>query len=331
MGGAAGPEARDPRILQTHPEGLSMADARPNRPLARVSVGMPVYNGENYMVEAIESVMAQTLGDFEFVICDNASTDRTEEICRDYAARDPRIRYVRNRINLGGGPNNNRVFELSSAPYFKVHNHDDVMHPEFLDRCVEVLDQEPDVVVAFPNTVDIDPQGRVIKEWEPRPDLCSASPSERCWDALRFGDEPHALFGVMRADVLAQTGLMGSSPSADKVLLAELAMRGRFAEVPKPLFLHREHPLRSVHAAGIGHASMAWWDPRMVGALKFPYWRMFGNLARAIQRVPLTRAERLRCYRALLRWIPDNHHWLKLVYDAAVPARPLIDALYRRM
>ena len=109
-----------------------------NKP--RVSIGMPVFNGENYLAEALDSLLTQTFSDFELIISDNASTDKTEEICRAYAVRDQRIRYFRNQENLGASRNYNRVFELSSGEYFKWAAHDDLCAPEFLGRCVDVLD-----------------------------------------------------------------------------------------------------------------------------------------------------------------------------------------------
>ena len=95
----------------------------------RVSVGIPVFNGERFLAETIESILAQTFKDFEIVISDNASTDRTEEICRSYAARDPRIRYNRNDTNRGAAWNHNRVFELARGEYFKWQSHDDFCAP----------------------------------------------------------------------------------------------------------------------------------------------------------------------------------------------------------
>lgn len=291
---------------------------------------MAVRNGERYVAEAIDSLLAQSFGDLELVICDNASTDATERICRSAAQRDARVRYFRNRVDIGAGPNLNRAFGLSRGGYFKLAAHDDVLHPDFVARCVTVLDNNPTVVCAFTGTVDIDPRGRVVKEWGPRPGFGALSPSARCWEALAFTEEPFAIFGVIRSVELAATGLLGGFPSADKVLLAELAMRGPFCEIQEPLFLHREHPERSVHAAGMGHASIAWWDPSAARGLRFPYWRMFCELAAAIGRSPMSPRERLRCYGALLRWMPNNHHWLKLAYDAAVPLRPLLDRAWSR-
>lgn len=300
-----------------------------SRPAPRVSVGMPVYNGANYLAEAIESILSQSFQDFELLICDNASTDDTPDICRTYVQKDERVRYLRNRRNIGAGPNNNRVFELSRGELFKIANHDDVCHPSFLERCVQVLDLRPDAVCAYPSTVDIDEHGNQIRELPKRPAFSDPAVPIRIWEALRFGEEQMALFGVMRAAIVAKTGLMTPVPSADLIWLAELLMHGPFIEVEEPLFLHREHPHRSVYTAGRGHDSMAWWDPTMIKRLAFPYWRMLGKLAGAIHRSKLDGRNRWAAYGLLLKWIGSNKHGLKLLYDAAVPFRGLIDHWYR--
>ena len=85
-----------------------------------ISVGLAVYNGENYLGEAIDSILNQTFTDFELIISDNASTDRTAEICQDYANRDPRIRYVCADRNRGAAWNQSRVMELAGGKYFKI-------------------------------------------------------------------------------------------------------------------------------------------------------------------------------------------------------------------
>ena len=116
----------------------------------RLSIGLPVYNGALLLSEAIESLLTQTFTDFEIVISDNASTDATEEIARRFADQDKRIRYYRNETNIGLAPNFNRVFALANNPaYFKWAAHDDLYKPTFLQRCVEVLDSEPDVVLSY--------------------------------------------------------------------------------------------------------------------------------------------------------------------------------------
>ena len=114
----------------------------------KVSIGLPVYNGEPFLSETIDAILAQTFKDFELIICDNASTDDTERICRRYAARDKRISYYRQHHNIGAAGNFNRVFNLSSGEYFKWAAHDDLIAPEYLARCVEILERDRSVVLC---------------------------------------------------------------------------------------------------------------------------------------------------------------------------------------
>ena len=114
----------------------------------KVSIGLPVYNGQHYLRQAIESIVNQTYRNFEVIICDNASTDDTPAICAEYAAREPRIRYHRQPQNIGATANFNRTFELASGPYFKWAAHDDVLEPTYLEKCVAVLEQTPDAVLC---------------------------------------------------------------------------------------------------------------------------------------------------------------------------------------
>ena len=117
--------------------------------MPRVSIGMPVHNGQRFIRSAIESLLSQTCGDFELVISDNASTDATEAICREYQARDARVRYSRSERNLGGPANFRRVFHLCSGELHKWATADDYWEPTFVERCVEILDARPDVVLAY--------------------------------------------------------------------------------------------------------------------------------------------------------------------------------------
>lgn len=127
-----------------------------------VSIGLPVYNGENHLKEAIESLLAQSFQDFELIISDNASTDKTSEICQVYAQQDSRIRYVRNPQNLRASRNFNQCFEIAWGKYFQWVAHDDILHPDFLAKTVPVMDQDPSVVLCFSNAKVIDPHGTVL-------------------------------------------------------------------------------------------------------------------------------------------------------------------------
>ena len=127
-----------------------------------VSVGIPVYNGERYLAETLDSLLAQTLTEFEIVISDNASTDRTPEICRCYQAKDCRIRYSRNDQNIGEAPNFNRAVELSRAPLFHGGAYDDLYEPSFLERCVDALERDPGVVLSHTRTKLIGDEGELL-------------------------------------------------------------------------------------------------------------------------------------------------------------------------
>ena len=128
----------------------------------RISVGLPVYNGQNFLAAAIESVLAQTYRDFLLVISDNASTDATQRICEEFASRDPRVDYHRAQTNRGIVWNFNEVFRLSRTEYFMWFAHDDALAPQYLERCLEVLDRDPSVVSCFSSCRDIDGTGTTI-------------------------------------------------------------------------------------------------------------------------------------------------------------------------
>ena len=99
-----------------------------------LSVGLPVYNGENYLESALDAVLGQTLDDFELVVCDNASTDRTPELVLSRASTDARIRYVRHPENLGAAPNYNSTLAASEqSRYYVWIAHDDVVYPRFFE------------------------------------------------------------------------------------------------------------------------------------------------------------------------------------------------------
>lgn len=127
-----------------------------------VSIGLPVYNGQDFIAESVESLLSQTIGDFELIISDNASTDLTQDICRQFASRDRRVRYIRQPANKGASWNFNYTFSRSRGRYFRWHAHDDISAPRFLEECVKVLDNDPSVVLVWPREVGIDSQGRVL-------------------------------------------------------------------------------------------------------------------------------------------------------------------------
>jgi len=268
----------------------------------RVSIGLPVFNGEQYLEETLDSILAQTFSDFELIISDNASSDRTQEICRAYAVRDQRVRYYRNETNLGAARNYNQVFELSSGEYFKWAAYDDLCAPEFLARCVEILDCQPEAIMCYPKTVLIDEHREIIEYHFDGFDLRSTKPYERFRKFFHASAWCHPVFGVMRASVLERTALIGSYASSDRVLLGELAILGKCCEVPEYLGYRRIHPQISTKAHTTDEGTAAWFDPATRGRVLAPRWRRFLEYIGVIRRAQLSWHEQVRCYLELGRF-----------------------------
>ncbi len=271
----------------------------------RVTIGLPVYNGEPYLVQAIESLLGQTYPRFELIISDNASTDGTSSICRDFERRDPRVQYSRNETNVGAAVNYNRLVDMARGEYFKWAAHDDLCAPEYLEQCVDVLDREPSVVVCYPRTRIIDEEGRDKGEYPDDLHLDSPRTHERFRDVMfREAGECNAVFGLIRTPVLRRTGLIGNYPASDMILLSELALHGNFHEVPEPLFQRRDHPETSMRANVTSGDRAAWFDPEKADRLQFTHWRWAIEYHRAIRRAGAGHG--LRCYSYLGKWMRWN-------------------------
>lgn len=297
-----------------------------------VSVGLPVFNGERYLAAAIEAHLAQTFRDFELVVRDNASTDGTEAIARAAAARDPRVRYLRLTENVGALANFNGLVAEARGRFFKWAAADDLVAPELLARALAVLERDPGVVMCHSHTRIIDADGTAIGDYTYPPGHAEQpQPSARFADVLREDRWCFALFGVMRTDVLRSTALLQELVGADRVVLAELALRGRFAIVPEHLFSNRDHPGRAVRRFPSHHRRVAHEVPALAGRRLLPHWRILAAYARAARRVPLPREERARCVMALLGWIGRHGNWARLATDPLVALHPTIGDLLARL
>ncbi|MDZ7372420.1 MAG: glycosyltransferase family 2 protein [candidate division KSB1 bacterium] len=270
------------------------------RSVPLVSVGMPVFNGERYVAEAIESILNQTFPDFELIVSDNASTDRTAEICQAYAQRDARIRLYRSDKNRGAAWNFNRVFWLARGRYFKWASSDDLCHPEYLASCLPILEADPGVVLCYGRTQIIDEQGRFVQDYSDNLHLDQDSPAERFSSFLRQVGLCNPVFGVIRAKALAQTRLLGAFPGSDTCLLAHLALLGKFVQVPKVLFYRRFHSEASSAKKDLQN-QMAFFDPRREVKVAMPALRRWLEFVRVVGQSGLPAGERLRIYLRLAR------------------------------
>ena len=299
-----------------------------NEPRPRVSIGMPVYNGEQFLVHALDSVLAQTFGDFELVIVDNASIDGTEDVCRAYARRDRRVRYFRNRQNIGASANYNRARELSAGEYFGWLSHDDIYDPRFLACCVDVLDKRPDVVIAHSRICIIDEHGKVTEPYGIVLQTDAASPHRRFYELIHTMQMCTPIYGLMRSSTLARVPSLGNYSSSDVPLLARLGLRGRIYEIPEYLFYHRRHP---GHAMALDRfARSAWMDPGKRGRIVLPEWTLFMELMRSVVGAPLPPRERAWCLLYVMCWPAWRRHWRSMGKDAALATLQLIGLSRRR-
>ena len=305
---------------------------RVGRRIPIVSVGLPVFNGETFLEVAISSVLAQTFDDLELVISDNASTDRTAEICQDYAARDSRVRYFRNPQNLGAAPNYNRAFSHARGRYFKWLAHDDRITPTYLAKTVRVLEERNDAVLCNSVVSYIDQNGANIGLYNTGLSLAdSASAAERfAWMILRS----HScvdFFGLIRRETLATSLLHGSFHGADRALLAQLAIRGRLIQLPAPLVEMREHPNRYTRQNVRSADRAAWHDASKRGKLSFPTWHLYGEYLRMVRRERMFPSERAGCYSALARWWAVNWNSARALVDVLAVVAPGVPSAAERL
>jgi glycosyltransferase involved in cell wall biosynthesis len=299
-----------------------------------VAIGMPVWNGEAFLSAAIESILAQTYGDFALVISDNASTDSTPEICRAYAKLDKRIHHFRQEKNVGAAVNFNEVFRRSSGPYFKWAAHDDVLAPTFLEECVRVLDADETVVLCSPATVLIDEDGSPLcyssrhqavadgcgTKWpvtpEKNPRLTSADPAERFAAVLLHMFMCLEIFGLIRRSALEQTSLLRSHSGADKVLLAELSLIGRYYLLRECLFYRRCHAAQFSSAQSGSYRAM--WFSGKNSHMFSQQVQLFVAYVRASLSAKLTSEERCQCLSAVWRRAATRGAPLKRMFVALV-------------
>ena len=273
--------------------------------MSLVSIGLPVFNGENYLQEAIDSLLGQTYQDIELIIADNASTDATEDICRTAAAADGRVRYVRHPQNLGAAPNYNSTVDAAGGEFFMWNAHDDLRDPRFVEVALEGFKAMPDASSVFGSVNQVHHDGRVRTQNDLPRAAYSNDVADRLRSVLTYRHPAYVIFGLMRRDVLNTTNRHGAYPGADRVLAAELALRGPFGEIEAGLFSMRDHPNRYVKKQP-GAAKSLWWDAARAGTIDAPAWTRLKAYRNAIAESDLSADEKARCRRALRAAASDN-------------------------
>jgi glycosyltransferase involved in cell wall biosynthesis len=276
----------------------------PERPLRMhdllVSIGVPVFNAERFLPRALDSLLGQTYTNLELIISDNASTDRTPEICKDYLRRDPRIRYIRQPVNIGAPQNWNAVVHEARGVFFKWASANDYCAAEMLEKCIEVMHGDPETVLCYGKTQFVDENEDLIEVYELDRAFNEDRPSERfarvCLE-LRLNNMQS---GVFRLDALRRTGLDRSYPHGDMVLTAELALYGRFQMIDEVL-LFRRQSLETFTAMMTPLERQRVYDPKATSPMRFLSARRHLDYLLCISRAPISMVEKIRAYRAALR------------------------------
>ena len=299
---------------------------KPSRPL---TIGLPVFNGEEYLSQALESLLAQTYDGFELIIADNASTDRTEEIARDFQTRDRRVQYDRVEKNIGAIANFNRVVQLSDSKYFKWAAHDDICEPTYLERCLQVLDDTPSVVWCHSQSGKIDAEGKVLRRddpladgWShtshaglPRDDYQSQRPYRRFRGVLLGTSWCADSYGVIRTDALRKTRLLCPCFGSEKVLIGALSLRGRYEEVAETLFYQRiHHKAAGRLTSAAQQATFA--DESAAKLLSGTRMRLLRGHCKAVLQAPLNVLDRAQCFWAIAQYLSQFNKWPQILVDS---------------
>jgi glycosyltransferase involved in cell wall biosynthesis len=275
----------------------------------RLTIGLPVYNGENFISESIEALLGQTFEDFELIISDNASIDGTMDICLLYEKQDSRIRLVRQPSNIGLTPNHNFTLNEARGELFKWASHDDLYARDLLKLCVEALDKHPEAVLAHSGTAIIDGAGNVVETAKYLLKTASMQAPERFRSTLfDIGGDDDG--GVIRTEVLRRIPPRASYHHADRTIITELALQGPFYHVPEWLFFRRDHPDRAERKHDTVRSRSANMDPRRAN----PFWHPVGRLYAeyiwgyigAIRRAPLSSDDRLKCFTYLAGYLASR-------------------------
>jgi len=211
-----------------------------NSNLPFVSIGLPVFNEEKYLKLALDSLLAQDYQNFEIIISDNASTDRTSKICEEYAKSDKRIKYLLNESNIGGIQNFNKVFENSSGKYFFWASGHDIRGVTFLSKCVNLLENNPNVILCSSDALWIDSYNKIGENLTNAIDTIGLNQIDRFKKTIQNRGYNEQIYGLIRKDILNKTGLYQKIIGPDLVLINELSLIGEFAHIEEPLLFIRK-------------------------------------------------------------------------------------------
>ena len=267
----------------------------------RLTIGLPVYNSETYLAASLESLLAQTYGDFRLLISDNASTDGTADICAEYAKRDSRIDYHGNAGNIGMSPNFNLVAERCETPFFKWSTADDLWAPTMVEKTIAVIEADDSIALCYPKTVLMSELEGTERQYDDNLHLMHDDPAGRFMDVKANIGLCNLHLGISRTAALRKTSMLRSFPGADMNLVAELAIYGKFFEVQEYLFFRRFHEDSSSWARQDADHQKRRFHSAKTQNIKLIHWAAHGEYFNTVRHSPFSWGEKNRLYRFLLR------------------------------
>ncbi|MCP3951990.1 MAG: glycosyltransferase family 2 protein [Desulfobacterales bacterium] len=288
-----------------------------------VSIGLPVYNGENYLREALDSLLAQTYTDFELIISDNASNDATQAICEEFSARDRRVRYFRAELNHGASWNHTFVINKAKAPLFKLAAHDDVCLSLHLEKCVAALQENPDAVLAYTRTLMMKGTQSSMTYYKDEVELTAPNAALRYGDLIHEAPPAFPIFGVVRLAALKRIPGFEPYKASDRVVLTRLALMSPFIEVKEALFQYRWHDSNASNLMSSGSGFYTWWNPKKGRGLVYPESRLMWEHFHSIFIVPLIWKERKACIREWWHWVQASRKRIKTELLQPISRKPL--------
>jgi len=266
-----------------------------------VSIGLPIYNSERHVAQSIESLLDQSFRDFVLYISDNASTDRTGEICLGYAKRDARIRYHRSDRNIGMSENFNLTFSWARSKYFRWATADDYCDARLLEDAVQCMERDPMLALCYPRAIFVDAEGKALYRWQDELHLMQDDPALRFRAVVSNIGRVHHHLGLMRTYCMRRTRLFARHVSSDVGFVAEMSLYGKFFQIEEHQFFRRMHEDSSSWATHDDKHQARRYHPTGVGRVPFNRLRFHWRYVQAVARSRLPLGDRLGLYGFLFR------------------------------
>lgn len=233
--------------------------------MAKVTIGMPVFNGGEDLRRALDALLGQTFGDYRLIISDNASSDGTGDLCQDYAAADCRIEYIRQAANLGPAANFKFVLDKAETPYFMWAAADDFWLPEFIAVNLRALEENQSLVASVTKVKMLLDEERSYLSKGTKSLL--RDPGSNLFRYLMNPSDNSRLYGLFRTDSLRASFPVSEFLAMDWAMAAGTLLHGGHYEVDQVLMVRGKTPTGRYFSAGQGGAVSPF-------ARLFPLWQM---------------------------------------------------------